>query len=52
MSKKLEFEIEVEDNGTAKIRKFKRAVDETERSGTKFGRSMGGLGRKLSGFIP
>ena len=50
MSKKLQFEIEVDDNGTAKVRKFKRAVDETKRSGTKFGRSMGGLSRKIAGF--
>jgi tape measure domain-containing protein len=50
MSKKLEFEIEVNDNGTAKVRKFKRAVEDTERNGTKFGRSMGGISRKLSSF--
>lgn len=48
--KKLQFEIEVDDNGTAKVRKFKRVVEETERSGTKFGRSMGGLSRKIAGF--
>ena len=27
--KKLEFEIEVDDNGTAKVRKFKRVVEDT-----------------------
>ncbi len=48
--KKLQFEIEVDDNGTAKVRKFKRAVEDTKRSGTKFGRSMGGLSRKIAGF--
>lgn len=50
MSKKLQFEIEVDDNGTAKVRKFKRVVEDTERSGTKFGRSMGGISKKLSSF--
>ena len=50
MSKKLQFEIEVDDNGTAKVRKFKRSVEDTERSGKKFGRSMGGLSRKIAGF--
>ncbi len=47
---KLKFEIQVDDNGTPKIRRFKRALEETERGGVKFGRSVGGLGRKLGSF--
>lgn len=48
--KKLQFEIEVDDNGTAKVRKFKRSVDKTDGSGKKFGHTVGGLSKKLSKF--
>ena len=48
--KKLQFEIEVDDNGTAKIKKFGRSVDKTDGSGKKFGHTVGGLSKKLSRF--
>lgn len=51
MADKLEFELEVDDNGTTKVRKFRRALEDTERSGVKFGRSMGGVSRKLSSLV-
>ena len=49
-NEKLKFELEVDDNGTIKVRRFKREMVEAERGGIKFGRSAGGIGRKLGGL--
>ncbi len=51
MAEKLTFEIEVDDNGSVKMRRFARTLDDTGRSSKRFAGSAGALASRLAGLV-